>query len=96
MKTFMCSTPFQAYNTELNEHTTIHTGACFISLSDGQANEQGLLLLHGITADDDKKMWIREHVFKEYFEPTLTPPEFQNADKQPIPGRQTMLEALYA
>lgn len=96
MKTFMCHTPFQAYNTELNKYTTIHTGACFISQSDGQANEQGLLLLHGITADDDKKIWIREHVFKEYFELTLTPPEFQNTDKPPIPRRQTMLEALYA
>lgn len=96
MKTFMCTSPFQAYNTELNQHTTIHTGACFISFSDGKANEEGLLLLHGITADDDKKMWIREHVFNEYFEPTFTPIEFQNADKPPIPRRQTMLEALYA
>jgi polyphosphate kinase len=96
MKTFICKSPFQAYNTVLNKHTVIHTGACFISLSDGKANEQGLLLLHGITADDDKKMWVREHVFKEYFEPTVTPVEFQDVEKLPIPARQTMLEALYA
>lgn len=96
MTVFMCKSPFQAYNTELNKHTTIHTGACFISLSDGQANEAGLLLLHGITADNDKKMWIHEHVFKKYFESALTPAEFQDADKLLIPERQTMLEALYA
>ncbi len=95
MKTFICKSPFQAYNTVLNKHTTIHTGACFISISDGKANDEGLLLLHGITADDDKKMWIRESVFQEYFELTPTPVEFQS-DKPPIPGRQTMLEALYA
>lgn len=35
MNTFICKSPFQVYNTVLNKHTVIHTGACFISLSDG-------------------------------------------------------------
>lgn len=90
MKTFICKSPFQAYNTVLNKHTVIHTGACFVSESDGNANEDGLLLLHGITADDDKKMWIREHVFHEYFEEVPTPIDVF------IPNKQTMFEALYA
>lgn len=95
MKTFMCTSPFQAYNTKLNKHTTIHTGACFISLSNGKANNENMLLLHGITADDDKKMWVRKSVFEEYFEETPTEPALLAGYKPPLYG-QTMLEALYA
>lgn len=97
MKCFICTSPFQAYNTELNKHITIHTGACFVHLDNGRANDQGLLLLYGITADDDKKMWVQENVFKEYFEETIVPAEIAANGVHPyIASRQTMLEALYA
>ncbi len=94
MKTFICKHPFQAYNTALNKYTTIHTGACFVSLSDGQPNNDCMLLLFGITADDDKKMWIAEKVFKEYFEETTTDAALQSGYKPPLHG-QTVYEALY-
>ena len=96
MKTYICVSPFQAYNTVLNKHSTIHTGACFVHMEDGKPNEQGLLLLYGITADDDKKMWIRQHVFQEYFQEMLTPDEIHQDAIQKIANKQTMWEALYA
>lgn len=95
MKTFMCKLPFRVYNTELNKYTTLHAGSCFVSLSDGQANEEGMLLLHGIDADNDKKMWIYKPVFQRYFKPAPAYVQSQGATHPFIQKPQTMLEALY-